>query len=238
MSYQQKIRELPTKHTLEIRSGVRGGTTIHANLPDGFGFTVGNVFSSPFDTGALNGMIAKGAAVGAIGLNQMVSMQKVFMNPEPTEISFEMKFDAYYDPVGEVVAPVINLLRVSLSRQLNSATIDQKVKDIIQGAYEIAGGSGEIEYKGGYASVANDATGEKLDTALELIGFIASPDTVSIRFGDVYTIRDAFISSVGIAFSNKLDRNGMPMSCTCNVSAVLRRPPTVETVLDNWFGVE
>ena len=235
MSYQQKLKELETKHTLELIPASGANRSVRAKLPEEFGFTVGNNFSAPFDIGQLNGIIAKGAAAGAISLNQMISMQKVFMNPEPTEISFDMEFNAYYDSIGEVIEPVVNLLRISLSKQLTTELIDAKIKSIIQRAYDLAGGNGHLSYDYGSTTAASTSD-SAANTALELIGFISSPDMIYIRFGDLYTINQAYVSSVAVKFSNKLDQYGMPMSCTCSVSAILRRPPTVETVMDGWFG--
>jgi hypothetical protein len=211
-----------------LDTGDNAGVYVECPLNDDFGFTVGSVFSTPFDTGGFNSNIAKAAALSNVGLNQLVAMKKVFNNPEPTEISFEVEFVAFYSAKHEVIVPVLRLLRMSLSRNLDVEQVESKFQTAVNAF---------VETERTVSAPLSSEDRQQVDRALSFIGFIAAPDKVNIHFGDLYMISDAYISSVAVKFSNQLDKDGIPMRATCNVTAIMERPPTINNIVDDWFGV-
>lgn len=236
MGYQQKLGEIDSKHKIRITGASGVNNYVDCPLPDNFGFTVGSVFSTPFDTGAISGLLAKPLAATDVGLAQTISMNKVFMNPEPTEISFEMEFSAFYSAKTEVLAPIIKLLQMSLSSKLTVQKSADKIQDLINRLSGLGVSLSDSDNGISNAAEQSEFTKTTGDAALGLIGFLQAPSTVNIMFGDLIYIRDAFVSNVGVRFSNKLDISGIPMSATCSVSIILQRPPTIETIADEWFS--
>ena len=103
-SHQIKMNELDSKFKMTIKSQLDRDLIVQAPLPDDFGFTVGNVYSTPFDTGGLSETMQKALALtskatdtSAFSGKLGITMDKVFTNPEPTEISFDLEFTAFYD---------------------------------------------------------------------------------------------------------------------------------------------
>lgn len=242
---QYRLEGLDEKHKITIiRQKDADLTVLQAPLPDQFGFSVGSEFTAPFDAQALAGVLQK-LKIPTAGLSRRVGVvtTKFYSNPEPTEISFEMHFHAEYSARHEVMEPTFALMGMSLGKNMTSedliAVID-KFRDSIADLTGI-----ESISSGSNSEGANDSSsgggdiGEwsrSTDGALALIGLIESPETVIIKFGNVYALDNVWISSVTPSFSNTVDAEGFPLSCTCSVNAVLQRDPVIDD-LRRFFGV-
>lgn len=209
--------------------------SVTAPLPDGFGMTVGSEYGTPFDTGGVNDMLAKLFAVGKISQKAGIRMEKMYMNPEPTEISFDMEFYAWYDAKTEVLMPAATLMIMALGRQLNYP----ELVDNIRGFYrKIVGSVGAESFMptfggGEETSEVEEDQGDierGLSKIVDLIHIIQGPPKAEIRFGDFMVLPECYITSVATSFSNALDPDGVPMSCKCSVTATLSNSPIADDV--------
>lgn len=214
---------------------------VTAPLPDGFGMTVGSEFGTPFDTGGVNDTLAKLFAVGGISQKAGIRMKKMYMNPEPTEISFDMEFYAWYDAKSEVVVPAVTLMAMALGRTLTYEELNEKIRGFYIKMASMANSAlnaTDVNFSVSDTppEVSQTETTEKIEDGasklLELIGLVQGPPTCEIRFGDVITLPRCYITSVGSRFSNVLDKDGAPMSCVCSVTATLEEAPVADDMYE------
>lgn len=278
---QQYLDETPTKHKIIITRFNEDGnsTVVQSALPDNFGFTVGSEFGTPFDTTSISQMLQKVSifrkydtqtlnkftAKANVGQKLAFTMDKGFLNPQPTEISFEMEFNAYYSAMEEVLLPMIRLLHISLGSVLERKDAEATLRDL-EGMLRSAGSAvgvaakntkeiidgddsigGREIYEKSKAAYSEEQTATVLqggvfegimggvERALQFVKIIRGPAPCSVQFGDVYTFSEAFISSVGVKFSNKLDITGIPLSGTASVTCLLKSPPVAQD-LGDFFG--
>lgn len=243
---QVKVNELPSKFKLTISQATEG-IRVSAPLPEDFGFTVGSVFSTPFDTLTLSETAAKLFAVGGISQKAAFNMEKLYINPEPTEISFDMVFDAYHDAAEDVLKPVINLLNMGLSTRYDNEALRnslQNILDKVTAPLDVVGivdvDRNDLREKTNEVTEKNSEISGKV---LDILNLMKGPETVTVHFGDVFRINKAFISSIGVQFSNVLDSRGIPMSATCPVTLVLQNVPLRETINGSnesrgWFDIK
>lgn len=123
---QLKMAELDNKHKLRISSGDK--YHVEAPLPDNFGFTVGSEYTTPFDLGSVSGTLQKLYAIGGISAPVGLRMRKMYANPEPTEISFEMEFAAYHSAKEDVVVPIVTLMVMSLGRVITKQDVEAAIE--------------------------------------------------------------------------------------------------------------
>lgn len=231
---KRKLQELDDKFKVIVTSGYR---VVEAPLPDNFGFTVGSEYTTPFDAGAMSGTMQKLYAVGQISNPVGLRMRKMYANPEPTEISFEMEFSAFYSAKEEVILPVITILTICLGRQATYEDIKNKlgtVSEYLSKGLELVGlDKGDVDAAENAKSdektgVISDENGSRI---MSLIHLVEAPEIASIRFGNVLEIPNAFLTSTGVQFSNTLDKDGYPMSATVNVTATLQVAPIADDIL-------
>lgn len=240
--------------TIRQRGGLTGGVNdqdqgvdmgedliVSAPLPDGWGMTVGSEFGTPFDTGGVNDTLAKLFAIGGISQKAGIRMKKMYMNPEPTEISFDMEFYAWYDAKSEVLIPAVTLLAMALGRTLTYDELKGKMKGFYM---KVAGGvNTALSYTGVESSVDEEVSlnsenetvvsvEEGADKLLSLIGLIQGPPSSEIRFGEAMVLPECYVTSVAAKFSNVLDPDGIPMSCTCSVTATLVQAPVADDITE------
>lgn len=238
-SKQYRLDALSDKYKISIISQKDSSlTVVEAPLPDNFGFTVGSEFSAPFDAQALAGVLQKlKIPVGGLARRVGVVTTKFYSNPEPTEISFEMEFHAEYSARHEVMEPVFALMNMSLGKNMTPEDLVVVINRYRDALSELTGIGGSGGNDGGASSGGDGGWASNAEGAMALIGLIESPETVIIRFGNAYALDSVWISSVTPSFSNSLDAEGFPLSCTCSVNAVLQRDP-VKDDLARFFGVE
>ncbi|MBG24033.1 MAG: hypothetical protein CMF22_11325 [Idiomarinaceae bacterium] len=223
---QYKMKEIDPMFRIRI-SSTQGGV-VYAPLPDNWGMTVGSEFTAPFDANLLNGILSKGAAVAGISKKTGMATRKMYSNPEPTEISLDLQFEAYYSAKEEVVNPVIQLMAMSLGTTLTAEKAVQTVKEIINAGVNTFGIDDlfSTEQIDGATEVATQV--DENDRIMGFINFVQGPPTCTVKFGNVLRLSNCYITSVAPQFSNVLDATGMPLSATCSVTIILETDPRID----------
>lgn len=236
-----KMSELDDKFKIRIKKqapyGANGDLIVEAPLPDDFGYTIGSVYSTPFDTMSLNETVAKGFALAGITQKPGAAMKKMFIHPEPTEISFDMEFVAYYSARKEVVVPVLTLSAMALPSHMSTEEGTGEINKALSNLNSIAKDAGLRDKNSEAPKIEVSAdVAEYGDKLLNLLNFVRGPDKVDVSFGDLYTITDVYLSSVGVRYSNKVDGEGFPLKATVSVTLTLENVPTLEKVTGEWYG--
>lgn len=238
---QRKLQEIEDKHKIIITSGTR---RIEAPLPPDFGFTVGSEYTTPFDIGSVSGKLQQLYAVGQISAPVGLRMRKMYANPEPTEISFEMEFSAFYSAKEEVVLPMVTLMIVSLGRTVKYADIEakiQKATNLVAKGLTLMGVDGEKQIEtvdeGISDGLSNPDASKYGSKALDMINLINAPEPVQVRFGNLINFRNAFITSTAVTFSNVLDKDGYPMSGKVAVTCTLQTAPVADDIVEAFMDI-
>lgn len=222
------------------------GKVVQSILPDEFGATVGSEYSTPFDTASVSERTAQVLALGGIAQKQGIRMQKMYTNAEPTEISFQMEFNAYYSPIDEVVNPIVVLTQMALGSIVtwNEANADlraliEKISALGGDAAAMLGVNAQEEAQKANETIKeaeqeHKEIGKKL---MDLIGVIESPEYVTVKFGNLMEWRRCYITSVGFRFSNVVDSQGFPLSAKADVTVTPWRYPVTQT-MQSVFGLE
>jgi len=71
---------------------------------------------------------------------------------------------------------------------------------------------------------------KRVDTD-KLINYLKTPAVIKVKFGDIFTVRNAFLSSVSVSFSNVLDSDFLPMEATVSVTITPQDPFTKNEVI-------
>lgn len=235
---QLKMQELPSKFKVAVHTALY---RVEAPLPPDFGFTVGSEYTTPFDIGNISGGIQKLYAVGGLSNPVGLRMRKMYANPEPTEISFDMEFAAYHSAKEDVVVPMVTLMLMSLGRVVKAADVSAAVEKFGRLAASGASlfGFGEESVNNATTAASetlNDPTVEaNASRLLEMINLISAPEVCSISFGDFLEIDKAYITSTAVSFSNVLDRDGYPMSGKVSVTATVQVAPIADDI-SRYFG--
>lgn len=234
MGKQYWMDEKPDKYKIVIENS---RFKIQAPLPDEFGMTVGSEFSEPFDVGAMSDTWGKAFALGGVGQKFGIRMEKMFTNPEPTEVSFELELAAYYSAKDEVFMPIVELVSMALGTEIKWDDVKGKVKELSQLLGSASGAASG--YMGG------DSEGVTVDTSavdteeadkygnklMGLIKLIESPEKCRITFGNVMKWTNMYITSVAPQFSNQLDSAGFPLKARVSVTATPYRYPVADDML-------
>lgn len=236
---QRKMNETQQKFRIKISDNdSQGGNFVLAPLPNDFGFTLANNYTTPFDVGSLGGGLAKANAIyGKMsgGHNYAtapgIGSDKVFTNPEPSEISFDLDFSAYYSTIDEVAVPVLELLRMTAVDAVDYDEGMDMLGQILGTLKGAIGMSNEPVDLDSFTNNSTDKTGSKI---MGILNFMKGPGKVNVHFGEVFTIIDAFVSSLSVQFSNKVDAQGIPLSAKCSVTLALEHVPTNKNVAQ-WF---
>lgn len=232
---QHKMRELDDRFKVRIISHKSTGRPeiVEAPLPDQFGVTVGSEFSAPFDGNLVSGSLAKVAALQGVAKKTGTSGRKMYSNPEPSEISIDLEFEAYYSAKEEVVLPVALLMAMSLGTTLDSARLEQNMLQYLSLGDNLTGFNTAEEVES--VDIVSEEQEEWSDRIMELIGFLQGPRKVRVHFGRTMVLPSVWVASVAPQFSNVLDPNGFPMSATVSVTFALEMEPVVED-LNQWFS--
>lgn len=233
MTNQKHVEKLNTGHTIEFHD--RGfGWRVKAPLPENYGYTVGSEIGTPFSGYATDGTISKLMAL-QFGVSSRIGLvtQKIYQGPEPTEVTFDLNFNAYYSARHEVVAPVIKLMMMSVGQEKNLEETSREVAENIR-SYTTLG----EEQLGNFLDASGDVEStleSQSSSAAQLIRFMRTPSTVTVRVGNIFTLVNAYLSNVQPQFTNVLDFEYMPMSATCSVTLELANPMT-KLRLSRAFG--
>jgi hypothetical protein len=211
---------------------------VTAPLQDNFGFSVGSEFATPFDIQNQNNMMAKFLYLTNQSQKIGIRMNKMYSNPVPTEISFDMEFSAYYNAFHEVVVPSVILMTMSLGRAVKWEDLTEKMKTYISAIPKVWASTASAADSVANLITAGNATEIATPTnkAMDLLGIIEAPTVTTIKFGNTYTLTDCFITHVGVKFSNVLDTSGYPTSAVCSVTATPQGYPIAEDVIGYFAG--
>lgn len=237
---QRRLSETPSKHKIRISSG---GKTVEAPLPPDFGFTVGSEYSTPFDVGNLSGNIAKAYAVAGISNPVGLRMRKMYTNPEPTELSFDMDFVAYYSAKEEVAVPIVTLICMGLGRVMRHADIERAINWFGENAakgLELTGFNSNAPTEAAESltdTINQEGVKENTSKLLDLIDLIRAPEICTLHFGDFLTLDNVFITSTAAQFSNVLDKDGYPMSGKVSVTCTLQVAPIADDIVKMFGGI-
>ena len=212
---------------IQVKNDGSNGRIVRAPLPDGFGMSVGSAFTDPNNmdlagaTGGgrmgqiLGGLAKYGSQFTGISTRATQRSNVFYAGPEPTEVSFEINFSAFYSAFDEVVRPAANLMMMSVGTEIPLSRLNDYIADFL---------------KEEGAERSDD------DNITEGFGLIRSAGEVEVKFGKAMTIKRGYVSSVGVKFSNVLDNQGYPMSVDCSVTIKVIRNPTQYEVGKHYFG--
>lgn len=234
---QFKMQEVDPKFRLEI---FNEDYVVYATLPREFGFTVGSEYSEPFDTGAMSSSWQKAFAVAGIANSKFgMRMQKMFTNPEPTEMSIQIDFFAYKNAKEEVFMPIVYLCMMTLGSSLSWSDVSAKARELAEliqsGADTVSLISG-LDAEVDTSEISVDAENQYGGRMLDLIGLIQSPKKVSVKFGNVMHWRNMYITSVSPTFHTVLDSDGFPTKATVSLTVTPERYPIADEMLE-VFGL-
>lgn len=227
MNKQQHPSLQDDRFIIKIKPVGNESLSVVAPLPENFGFTVGSEFTSPFDAQFVSGAFQKAAAVSGVSSKLGVSTKKLYSSPEPTEISFDMQFEAYNSAMDDVMIPIIKLMSMGIGRRIDLVEAANKVEQIVNDISRRARGEDIISPGTLEQSISSNDVGNTASRVFGFLGFIAGTSLVKLRFGNVITFKNAYVTSVGPQFSNILDKNGIPMSAMVSVTCILEEDPTL-----------
>jgi len=200
---------------------------VEAPLPDNVGYSLGSNYSAPFEGQFLSGAAAKAAVFAGYPPQFGVSTTKFYSSPEPSEISFELEFNAYYDAADEVLIPVARLMVAALGIETTLQDLKEELGDMYAAITSRFGSAlGLSGDEDNPMSADGGEIEERANELSEVIGFIRAPERpATIYVGNMFTLEEVYISSVTPQFSNVLDSRGYPLSATVSMTAVFRKSP-------------
>lgn len=217
------------RFTIRIKKNLgAGGYVVKAPLPETWGFTVGSEFSAPFDANFLSGAAASGLALAGVSSKLGVATKKLYSAPEPTEISFDIQFEAFQNAMDDVLIPIIVLMSMSMGSKLTMEKAAEKIEQLINQAGTNTG-NGQMVDEGSLTSLVTDTgIGQGASRAFDFLNFVEGPPTCTLKFGKVIKFANSYISSVAPQFSNIMDKDGIPMSASVSVTAILELDPLID----------
>ena len=185
---------------------------IEAPLPESFGVGIGAEISSPFSGYAAEGTLAN-LASNFLKVSSKTGLitKKLYLGPDQPDINLDLKFEAYYSGLEEVIMPVMNL-------QLMAAGYNGTLTEALEKADQTLSDK--------FLATLNDATGGNNANVTDLVRYIEAPGLITIIVGGVYVLRNVFISSIQPSFSNVLDADDYPMSAEVSISITPQDPLT------------
>lgn len=213
----QKVRILDRRYHVEVE----------AHLPERFSLSVGSDITSPFATYATEGPAAKALALMTGVSNKIgITTTKLFMGPDQPDISLDLKFEAYYSALNEVLLPTFNLMMMSVGTEEDFGEEAEKLVEFIRNM-------GELE-----DAVLNFILKDKSKAkdAGELIRYMRTPGTCRVILGDTFTLDNVYLSNVNVTYSNVLDSNFIPMSAEANITITPQNPFSKNTLVRSFFG--
>jgi len=196
------------------------GLTVFANMPETMTVGVASDIGSPFAGYASEGTAAKVLALSTGASSKIgIVTKKLFMGVDQPDISLDIKFEAYYSALDEVLVPAIKLMLIGTAEEKN-------LEDSIRNIIKLIEGGGEVVAE----LTAKITKTDRVDTD-KLINYLKTPATIKVKFGEIFTIRNAFLSSVSVSFSNVLDSDFLPMEATVSVTITPQDPFTKNEVV-------
>lgn len=236
--HSAKSKELARGQKVQvIFNAQKGGRIIvESPLPETYGVSAGSTYGTPFSGYATHGLIADLAAIKGLSGQYGLLTEKLYEGPLHTELSFEMKFDAWSDALKDVVVPSVALLINSTGNTmtggdlLNHLTNEFKTLTIPITMIESIINKVQSYMTGTSGKSTSSGTNKK--SVADLVKFMSSAPVCNVRFGELSLLRGVYLSSVSLQFSNVLDHNYMPMSCTASITGEYMNPLTQSRISD------
>lgn len=202
---------------------------VKAPLPETVNIGAGSEINSPFANFASDGTAASLLALTTGASSRIgITTKKLFMGPDQPDISIDLKFEAYYSAYEEVLMPCIKLLLMSTGDERDLLK-DTGLKSYLQ---SITGGL-QDKAKASVGDVAKTVKTDNVSTD-DLINYLKTPTAIKVRFGNILTVYNAFVSNVNVSFSNVLDNNFLPMEATASVTLTPQDPFTKKTLVGSF----
>lgn len=216
-------RQLITFHDTSYKLVVK------APLPESFNIGAGSEINSPFASFASDGTAASLLALTTGASSRIgITTKKLFMGPDQPDISVDLKFEAYYSAYEEVLIPCIKLLLMSTGDERDLLK-DTGLKSVLQSITEKLQSSAQVDESDVSKTIKTDNVGTD-----DLINYLKTPSALKVKFGNVLTVYNAFLSSVSVNFSNVLDHNFLPMEATVSVTITPQDPFTKKTLIGSF----
>lgn len=195
------------------------GTTVNALMPETMTMGVGSDIGSPFAGYASEGTAAKVLAL-TTGASSKIGIvtKKLFMGVDQPDITLDLKFDSYYSAYDEVLVPVIKLLLIATAEEKNLAKSVQKIIKTLEFGDEAV------------SELISNISKRDIDSD-KLINYLKTPSTCKIIFGDIFTVRNAFLSNVSVSFSSILDSEFIPVEAMVSVTITPQDPFTKNEIV-------
>jgi len=213
------LDEVDERQLIHIVDPVHG-LTVRANMPETMTIGVGSEIGSPFAGYASEGTAAKVLAL-TTGASSKIGIvtKRLFMGVDQPDISLDLKFEAYYSALEEVVIPCIKLMLIASPEEKD---LEQSVKTAI----ELLEGGGEV-----YGNILANVKKSKTVDSDKLINYLKTPAVCKVKFGDIFTLRNAFLASASVSYSNILDSDFLPMEATVSVTITPQDPFTKNEII-------
>jgi hypothetical protein len=210
-----------------VKQSFNSHVQVEAPLPEQYGLSLGNEISAPFGAYALSNDLIRVMALYGISTSVGMTTTKFFTGLQQPDISTELQFRAYHSAMDDVVAPVIALAYMASGIFMDTAAT-QKI-------------GGKISITGIITDILNEiGTGVDLLTDLvkappplphvsensikQIFRLVKGPSTVDVRFGNVFSLSQCYISSFSVNFSNELDYEDMPTSADVSLTLTPKVP--------------
>jgi hypothetical protein len=168
---------------------------VKAPLPDSIPFFTSNEVNETFDFFKMRSKLLQTFSQGAeINIDRGLAERSFWRSITNQDITFELNFDMYYSGEVDVVLPVKRLLLMSSPIEKQSKAIAERTE-----VFNIEG----AENLGNYWS---------------------APSNPKIIVGDIYQLEEVLIKNVNVIYSNKIDRDGNPISAVVSITVITREP--------------
>ncbi len=168
---------------------------VKAPLPDSIPFFTSNEVNETFDFFKMRSKLLQTLSQGSeINIDRGIAERSFWRSINNQDITFELGFEMYYSGEVDVVLPVKRLLLMSAAIEKQSKAIAERTK-----AFNVEG-------------------------AENLGNYWAAPSTPKIIVGGIYQLDEVLIKSVNVTYSNKIDRDGNPISAVASITVITREP--------------
>jgi len=177
---------------------------VKAPLPESIQFFTSNEVNETFDFFKMRSKLLQTFSQGAeINIDRGLAERSFWRSINNQDITFELNFDMYYSGEVDVVLPIKRLLLMSSPIEKQSKAIAERTE-----AFGVPG-------------------------AENLGNYWAAPTNPKIIVGDIYQLEEVLIKNVNVTYSNKIDRDGNPISAVASITIITREPMGRETINKN-----
>lgn len=210
------VSHIPSKHKVMFvqvdNKTKRPSLQVEAHLPENFAIGIGGEVSTPFSSFITDNTVTNLFKLGGTTFKTGFFTRKVYVGPETPDITFEVKFDTFYNAYDEVIVPVEKLMAFA-------AGIDKSVLSL-----------GYNQDEEGNINVFTETTNEH-SQRIDVGSYLNEPPICRVKIGDFIILPNGFITGVEPRFSNIMDSNGYPISADVSVTISLIEPLTAKHII-------